>query len=89
MKILTHLWDGLNRAGRLALLDDCPYRVEALQDCLDEPGRPRGRYRALSLADRVVRAMLADTSLKIHGLVTFNPGDFEDICGKHDLELAP
>lgn len=43
--------------------------------------------RSLSLVDCVIRAMVEDDSLKIKGLVTFNVGDFSDICQKKSIEI--
>ena len=43
--------------------------------------------RSLSLVDCIIRAMVEDGSLKIKGLVTFNVGDFFDICQKKNIEI--
>ena len=76
-------WLRFQREGRLTLLDDLPFRDEALNDCLAEADRIRGTYRTLSLVDRVIRALLADTGLKIDYFFTFNERDFADVCRKY------
>ena len=43
--------------------------------------------RTLSLVDCIIRAMVEDDALKIKGLVTFNVGDFCDICRKKSIEI--
>lgn len=43
--------------------------------------------RSFSLVDCIIRAMVEDDSLKIKGLVTFNVGDFSDICQKKSVEI--
>jgi hypothetical protein len=76
-------WLILERERRLELLDDQSLRSAALSDCLNEVARSPRSYRALSLADRVIRALLADTALRIDYFITFNPGDFADVCRKY------
>jgi predicted nucleic acid-binding protein len=83
MELFRRDWLRFERERRLALLDDRPLRFAALDDSLAELGRSARSYRALSLADRVVRALLADTKLRIDYFVTFNPGDFSDVCRKY------
>lgn len=76
-------WRRLELERRLNLLDDTKVRTEALAACLREADRQTSSYRALSLVDRVTRAFLADDDLRIDAFVTFNPGDFIDICTIH------
>lgn len=64
-------------------IDDRPYREGALAACL---GRD-ARRRPMSLVDRVLRLMIEDASIRLHAVVTFNPGDFADVCRSRDLEL--
>ena len=80
-------WRRLAVANKLLFIDDEKYRDDALESCLRETSRSVGSYRALSLTDRVLRAVLADEELKIDGIVTFNPGDFADICLQSRREL--
>lgn len=72
----------------VSLIDDLPYREEALSTVFDD-----NRYSKLqlSLVDAVIRGVLADSSLKINYLATFNEKDFLDVCqvrGIHILGTA-
>lgn len=44
--------------------------------------------RHLSLVDTVIRLMLDDVNLKIDAVITFNVGDFSDVCQKRNIELV-
>ena len=81
-------WKRLRANRQLEFLNDQPYRVNALDDCLAEIGRVPGHYRRLSVADRVVRYMLADTRLRIDALITYNPADFRDTCIQYRRTLV-
>jgi len=35
----------------------------------------------------IIRLILDDVNIRKHGLLTFNPGDFADICRKHQIEM--
>jgi predicted nucleic acid-binding protein len=79
-------WRRLISARQLVFLDDQPYRDDALELCLKEIARPRATYRSLSLTDRVLRAVLADTNVRVDCIITFNQADFVDVCrtsGRH------
>ena len=73
----------LNRKGRLAYLDDKPYRDKCLKETVEECEEPR----CLSLVDRVIREVLFDINLKVDCLLTFNPGDFVDVCRRRKVRL--
>lgn len=45
------------------------------------------RERGISLVDNVLRIMIADKFLKIDALITFNTGDFVDVCKKQRVQL--
>lgn len=81
-------WLAFKREDRLRLLDDGPIRLGALDECLAEVNRSGERYRSLSLVDRVIRLLLADTSLRIDYFITFNPADFADIGRKYRRTIA-
>jgi hypothetical protein len=72
------------KASRTVLLDDAPYRDDALAHALDWSLR---RGRALSLVDCVLRLLLDDVQTRIQYLVTFNQRDFVDICAARRIEL--
>jgi len=78
----------LDREGRLSFLDDSAYRERELRAVFEELERGP-HYRHLSLVDRVVRRVLADDSLAIHGVVTYNSRDFVDVCHARGCEIIP
>jgi predicted nucleic acid-binding protein len=69
---------------RVALLDDTPYRGDALSLSIESSLR---RGRPLSLVDCVIRLLLEDARARIRYLVTFNPRDFVDVCAARRIEL--
>jgi len=76
-------------AGRdlLELLSDCAYRDQVVQDCFGELRKPEGHRRNLSAVDRVIRNILADTSINIDAFLTFNVADFVDVCQRFNKEM--
>ena len=74
-------WKRLDRLNRLKMLPDEPYRNNVIQDCFEQHQRP------LSAVDRVIRNILADPRIQISAFVTFNPGDFADVCRKFNRQL--
>lgn len=74
------------QTGQLIEVDDSPYRMHALEECMVEPTKTHG-YRSMSLVDRVLRLMLSDPSHRFSGLLTFNERDFVDICRKRNIEI--
>lgn len=66
------------------LINDEKYKKEALSMTMEtslEKGRP------ISLVDMVIRQMLDDVNLKSDAIVTFNPGDFYDICLRNKIKI--
>ena len=66
------------------LVDDHPYREDAYIELERE-----GSARPLSLVDRVIRLLLADSSLRVSAVVTFNAADFFDVCRAHSIKIVP
>ena len=64
------------------LLDDADYKEFALESTF---GFAFNSNRSLSLVDMVIRQMLADERLKIDHLISFNQGDFVDICTRRNI----
>jgi predicted nucleic acid-binding protein len=62
-------------------VSDEPYKEKALFSVLTESSRP------MSLVDRIIRLMLDDVNLNINALITFNIGDFFDLCRNKRIEL--
>jgi predicted nucleic acid-binding protein len=73
----------LDRKGRIDYLDDKPYRDRCFNDAINFSDD----FRCLSLVDRVIREALFDSDLKVDCLLTFNPGDFADVCRRRHLRL--
>jgi predicted nucleic acid-binding protein len=77
-------WNILGRNERLILLSDETYRDQALRDYLEiYVNGPR----TLSLADRVIRSVLADPANMIDALLTYNARDFSDVCASRQILL--
>ena len=64
------------------LLDDSPYRETAYRQVLEF-----SRKRPLSLVDVVLRAVIEDVNVHVSALLTFNTGDFYDVCWPLHVEL--
>lgn len=69
--------------ANVELIDDVSYRQAATVSLWNQP---RGRY--VSLVDMVIRHIIADATVRVSGLVTFNPGDFHDVCRTRGVELV-
>ncbi len=80
MDIFYRDWKNLYSQRRLELLDDKPFREKAIGESFEETLRDPRHYRGLSLTDRVIRNMLSEPDLKIDYFITFNHGDFADVC---------
>ena len=66
---------------RIIRIYDDRYRDSALDLTLSEP------RRNISLVDNIIRLMLDDKDISAKGLVTFNVGDFQDVCLKNNIEI--
>lgn len=81
-------WKALEKQRRLLLLDDQDFRQHAVDECLAETEKTREHYRPLSLADRVIRKMLSEVNIEIDVFITFNQGDFADVCKRFRRQLV-
>jgi hypothetical protein len=81
-------WALLRKTGRVDYLNDEAHRQRAFEEVFAETQRPRTSYRALSLADRVIRALIGDPQLKIAALLTNDEPAFHDVCHKRGVELV-
>jgi hypothetical protein len=68
----------------ITYLEDAPYRNAALELSMDSS---LNHARPLSLVDCVLRLMLEDVNIKIDYLITFNVGDFSDVCRTRGIEI--
>lgn len=87
LEVMERDWTLLRRNGRPDYLNDERYREDALAEVFTETRRPRRSYRRLSLADRVIRALLADVALSVDVLLTNDESAFHEICRLRGLEL--
>jgi len=74
----------LVKSGRLLPIDDTPYREKALESTLDLAARGQ---RSISLVDMVIRHILDDRDVRIIELITFNIGDFRDVCDSRGIRI--
>jgi len=74
----------LKRPGT-TFLEDAKYRAAALSDTLAERP-PSGRV--FSLVDNVLRMIIADTTVKVDCVFTFNKRDFIDVCSRRGVEIV-
>jgi predicted nucleic acid-binding protein len=88
MALMERDWRRMLAARGLVFLEDGPYREEAFELCLREVDKPAVSYRPLSLTDRVLRSVLADSNARVDAIITFNIGDFADICRKTNREIV-
>jgi hypothetical protein len=76
----------LRSSNRLILLDDSPYRYDELAATFSGAVESN-HYRALSLADRVVRRVILSRTPRISGLISSDAGHFMDVCIRARCEL--
>lgn len=70
--------------GNVLLIEDSDYKAFSLELTF---GNALAYKKPISLVDAIIRAMLDDNTLNIHGLITFNGEDFRDICTRRNIEL--
>ncbi len=77
-------FERLLNLNNVQLIDDKEYKDFALNHSFETTllfNRP------ISLVDSIIRAMLDDNNLKIDYLLSFNIGDFIDICHRRNIEI--
>ncbi len=75
----------LLRQPHFLRIDDTPYREKALEISLQWS---KSGKRAIALVDMVTRLLLDDIDVKTDALLTFNPGDFIDVCRSQRIEIV-
>ncbi len=63
-------------------IDDAPYKENAISTVID----PRSK-REFSAVDYIIRNILEDPDVKTDALITFNEGDFFDVCYGNNIEI--
>lgn len=71
----------LNTNNRFIRVPDDKYRDSAFL------ATTTNRSRGISLVDNILRIMMEDKSMRVDTLITFNTGDFVDVCTKCGIEL--
>jgi predicted nucleic acid-binding protein len=78
-------FDLLLRESRTTLIDDTPYREDALRaTVVRETRRPP---RLISLVDMIMRFILDDVNVRIDALLTFDESGFYDVCRRRRIEI--
>lgn len=73
----------LNKAN-VTLISDEEYKERALKLAFEYSKIGK---RPFSLVDIILREILSDETYKIDYLLTFNTGDFIDVCNKRKIEI--
>lgn len=68
-------------SDRCTLIHDEEYKIQAYDATFT--------MEHLSLVDMVIRLMIEDPNLRIDAVLTFNPGDFIDVCQARGVEILP
>jgi len=75
----------LIRSPRTSVLDDKPYREAAVDEMFSASLE---RARPLSLVDCILRALMCDINVRVDAFLTFNQGDFVDICRDRSIPFG-
>ncbi|KAA6350554.1 hypothetical protein EZS27_002037 [termite gut metagenome] len=79
-KINLRAFDIILKRLFIQYVEDNKYKEEALELTLTQ-------MKTYSMVDNVIRLMLADETLKVNYLLTFNRSDFDDICTKRNIHI--
>lgn len=71
---------------RCTFIHDDAYKRMALENTFDSALL---HNRPISFVDMIIRMMIEDVNIMVHGLLTFNPGDFCDACAERRIEMLP
>jgi hypothetical protein len=82
-------WSKLRRLKRLEYVDDSRFRQNCLDEWLGSSKEKSGRFRGLSLVDRILMELVEDRSRNVEALLTFDLRDFSGFCGKRKIEIIP
>lgn len=76
---------GLLKRPRVEYLDDSMYVQDAFDIAIESS---LNRARPLSMVDCAIRLILDDVNTRVDYLMTFNPGDFVDVCERRRIRLV-
>ena len=74
----------LIESNNVVLVDDAPYKETALELTMNSSINFKKPY---SLVDMIIRLMVSDIDMNINYLLTFNKGDFIDVCLPRQIEI--
>lgn len=83
---MTAAFERVVRQPKVIRIDDAKYRQSALEETIRQAASGR---RTISLVDMVVRAVMSDVDYRVTRLLTFNAGDFADVCRDRRIMLWP
>ena len=87
---LSKNYKGINKFDKIIkmpntiLLEDVEYKERALQFSIENSTKA---IRPISLVDAIIREIIADVNINIDYLITYNKGDFIDLCQKRKVEI--
>lgn len=76
-------WNNLKRARKVEYADDAPFREACRKELLGLSPERSGRFKALSLADRILMDLIDDHSRNIEALLTLDLAGFGGFCSKN------
>lgn len=74
----------LLKQDNFEIIDDAEYKEGLLEQTFDAALK---RGKTYSIVDKVIRRILDDDTVKIDYLLTFNIGDFVDVCQRRNIRL--
>jgi len=80
--LVVRRFETLLRRANVVRISDEPYREPALEIVLTTVTK-----RSMALVDMVIRLILDDINVRKHGILTFNPKDFVDLCMKRQIAM--
>lgn len=84
--VMVAAFDRVIRQPKVMRVDDGEFRSSSLDATILSAVSGR---RRISLVDMVVRAVLESRRFRVSTLLTFNPGDFFDVCTRQGIALWP
>ena len=76
--------DSLLKGPNAVFIEDDSYRRLALRATIHES---QAQLRPISLVDMIIRFVIDDPNVRIAAILTFNEGDFADVCRKRNVEM--
>ena len=82
-------WSSLQRLQMVEYIDDSPFRLICRNELLGLSPERSGRFKGLSLVDRILMDLLEDGTKNIEALLTLDLRDFSGFCSKRQIEILP